>query len=100
MCSTGNFSYIPLRVRRFREVDVVDRLDHILSREDAATKPAPIETTKGVCATLDPVEFNVDFAFGALHADADVHDVAVFVFALAADIGFELFLPIGLGLSA
>ena len=99
VCANAILFCSPLNIRGLWEVDVVDRLHNILRRKDATAEPTPIESANGVCATLNPVEFDVDLAFVALHADAEMDDVAVFLFAFAADVGFEVFLPVGLGFS-
>ena len=48
---------------------------------------------------MDTIEFDVDFAVVVVECEADVDDVAVFVFAFETDVFFELLLPALLGLS-
>ena len=88
----------PSGVRRLGEVHVVDSVDDVLRRDHATGKVASVQTADGVLAALDAIELDVDLAVVVVECETDVNDVAVFIFALEADVLFKLLLPAGLGL--
>ena len=76
---------------------MVDRFDHILSRDHTSTEPAPVETTNCVLTALCTVEFDEDLAFVVLKTETDVDDFAILVVAFCFDVVGQFFLPAVLG---
>ena len=69
-------------------------INHILGRNHLSGEVASIEATNRILAALLAVEFDVEFAVVVVEPDADVDDVAVLLFAFAADVVFEFLLPV------
>lgn len=73
---------------------MVDSVDHIVCSKHAAAEVATVEALVGVLATLDAVEFDVDFAVVVVEGEVDVYDFAVLVLALSLDILLEFLGPV------
>jgi hypothetical protein len=74
------------------EEAAVDCVNNWLCADLPTAKESPVETLDCILAALHPVKLEVDVAL-SVGIEGNVHHMAIFIFALCADIVFELLDP-------
>lgn len=90
-------SSYPLNSLGAREHGAVNGINNWSRANHTAAKVSPVKSLDSILSSLNTVELEVDVAL-AVWVEGDVHDVAVFLLCLGADVVLELSLPVLSGL--
>ena len=90
-------AFYPLNSLGAREHGAVNCIDDWSRADHAATKVSSVKSLNSVLSSLNTVKLKIDVAL-AVWVEGDVHNVAVLLLCLGADVVLELFLPVLSGL--